>query len=139
MKRPLSLGGAMLAGFLASVSAHAEALHRGTGLVSAKDREARGAGPQAFGTSSQSIHQIPAVGCVPIDAATSMITRLNGYRYKTAGLGVLDCPLNLPSGARIEGSRSLLTTLPIRSTSLLTWPSAARSSLTTLAFRTAPS
>jgi hypothetical protein len=61
----------------------------------------RQAVPQAWGTTAQTIHQITASGCSPAFSDT-LLQEQNGYRYKTAGTGVVDCSLNLPTGAIVD-------------------------------------
>jgi hypothetical protein len=57
--------------------------------------------PQAYGTSAQTIYQVPASGCSAAFSDT-LLQEQNGYRYMTAGSGVMDCPVNLPTGAIVD-------------------------------------
>jgi hypothetical protein len=107
MKRFPSLGAASLVAFLASVSASAQAVDPETGLISAGDREARGASPQAFGTSALTLHQVPPGGCLP-DSSSVNYDALRGYRYANSGDAHWDCPLNLPAGAKLDSFEALV-------------------------------
>jgi S-layer homology domain len=107
MKRLLSLGAASLVAFLASVSARAQEVDPGTGLVSAGGRDARAATPQAFGTSALTLYQVSPGGCLP-DSSSVNYDVLRGYRFANSGDGHWDCPLNLPAGAKLDSFEVLV-------------------------------
>jgi hypothetical protein len=89
-----------LSAALLSVSVLGQSVDPATGRVPGV-AESRGAVPQAYGTSATTIFQIPASGCSPAFSDT-LLQEQNGYRYKTAGAGVVDCPVNLPTGAIVD-------------------------------------
>ncbi len=60
-----------------------------------------GTRPEAYGTSALTSIQIPAVQCVPI-LGTTAVTTANGWVSSGGGGGNFDCPVNLPSGARLR-------------------------------------
>ncbi len=62
--------------------------------------------PEAYGTATFSIYQIPAAGCQPILPGAVMSWEFPGFRFATTGSPLpvlLDCPINLPSGSKIQG------------------------------------
>lgn len=63
--------------------------------------------PLAFGTAAETLYQVPASGCSAV-AGTALNADINGYFYKTSGVGFVDCPLNLPTGAIIDRFEALV-------------------------------
>jgi len=74
-------------------------------LTLAQDVAVRSApAPSSFGPNT-AIYSIPVDAFSPVDSATSWNFDVSSFaRYRTGGVsGWFDAPVNLPSGARIDG------------------------------------
>ena len=86
-------------GMSRSPSSLAQSVDPATGLVLVPSVPS--AEPRAFGTSEQTLYQVPAFSCSPV-SSTTVNASANGYFFTTSGIGYVDCPLNLPAGAKID-------------------------------------
>ena len=73
----------------------------------ARPRDGR-ARSSAFGTSALTIYQVGASGCSPVFSDTVYEGTSQGYRYRTGGSTLVDCPLNPPSGALLDSFEVLV-------------------------------